>query len=306
MHDFGEYLPFDAVLFDGSDPVKYHNKYPEDWAKLAHDYLQEYPDILYFMRAASTTSPKYTRMFWMGDQLESWDKYDGMWSAMIGLLNSGLSGFTMGHSDIGGYTSTSVEIMNVPVMSYFRDKIMLQRWIEMSTFSDIIMRSHPGNNPDDNYQIWNDTETIQFFKNFTDVHVALADYKEALAKEATSTGTPITRPLLLHFSDSPRARAENSEFLLGPNILVAPVFDERADARDVYLPGPAKWYYLWTGQPHEVDADGYHIKEFKAYLGRPAVFVRSTEEYPFDISTLIAKIWEIFGISYGQKDFKNI
>ena len=28
MHDFGEYMPFDAVLFDGSDPVKYHNKYP--------------------------------------------------------------------------------------------------------------------------------------------------------------------------------------------------------------------------------------------------------------------------------------
>lgn len=78
MHDFGEYLPFDAVLFDGSDPVKYHNKYAEDWAKLAHDYLADYPDVVPFMRAASTTSPKYTRLFWMGDQLEAWDRYDGM------------------------------------------------------------------------------------------------------------------------------------------------------------------------------------------------------------------------------------
>jgi len=40
----------------------------------------------------------------MGDQLVSYDKYDGMQSAMIGLLNSGLSGFGLGHSDIGGYT----------------------------------------------------------------------------------------------------------------------------------------------------------------------------------------------------------
>ena len=28
MHDFGEYLPFDAVLYDGSDPMEYHNQYP--------------------------------------------------------------------------------------------------------------------------------------------------------------------------------------------------------------------------------------------------------------------------------------
>lgn len=42
---------------------------------------------------------------WMGDQLTTYDKYDGMQSAMIGLMNANVSGFTMGHSDIGGYTS---------------------------------------------------------------------------------------------------------------------------------------------------------------------------------------------------------
>ena len=67
MHDFGEYIPFDAVLYDGSDLVEYHNKYPEAWAKLAADFLADYPDIVYFMRSASTTSPRYTRLFWMGD-----------------------------------------------------------------------------------------------------------------------------------------------------------------------------------------------------------------------------------------------
>ena len=44
-----------------------------------------------------------------------------------------------------------MEIFGVKVLKYYRDKIMLHRWIEMSTFSDIVMRSHPGNDPDENY-----------------------------------------------------------------------------------------------------------------------------------------------------------
>ena len=47
-----------------------------------------------------------TSTFWMGDQLPTFDKYDGMQSALIGQLNGGLCGFTHSHSDIGGYTNT--------------------------------------------------------------------------------------------------------------------------------------------------------------------------------------------------------
>ena len=60
MHDFGEYLPFDAVLFDGSDPVTYHNQYPADWAKCVYDALSELDngeEVLYFMRAGNGKSP---------------------------------------------------------------------------------------------------------------------------------------------------------------------------------------------------------------------------------------------------------
>lgn len=62
---------------------------------------------------------------------------------MIGLLNSGISGYSLGHSDIGGYTA--VNSPNVDV--YLRSKELLLRWIEMTTFSDPIMRSHPSNIP---------------------------------------------------------------------------------------------------------------------------------------------------------------
>jgi len=97
------------------------------------------------MRAGTGSSPKHTRVFWMGDQLVTFDHYDGLHSAMIGLMNGGVSGFTMGHSDIGGYTS--VELPKPSPIEYVRNRELLYRWIEMSCFSDVIMRSHPSNLP---------------------------------------------------------------------------------------------------------------------------------------------------------------
>jgi alpha-glucosidase (family GH31 glycosyl hydrolase) len=70
-------------------------------------------------------------------------------------------------------------------------------------------------------------------------------------------GTPVTRPLLLHFWDDERARNNDSEFMLGENILVAPYLEEGgAEMRDVYLPGPATWIYLWQGTVYEAPASG--------------------------------------------------
>ncbi len=51
------------------------------------------------------------------------------------------------------------------------------RWIEMSTYSDVIMRTHPSNKPDFNYQVFSDNETAQFLAFFGKQHVQLASYK---------------------------------------------------------------------------------------------------------------------------------
>jgi len=209
MHDFGEYLPFDAVLHNGNDPMYEHNNYPALWAKVVEEALSEVDnggDIIPFMRAATGGSPAHTRLYWMGDQLVTWDAYDGLQSAMIGLLNSGVSGFTLGHSDIGGYTSVKAVKGTV---NYLRTKTLLFRWIEMSAFSDVIMRSHPSNLPDDDFQVYDDDESVLFLKKFTEIHVKLADYKMDLMKEASELGTPVTRPLLLHYPNEEAARKVN-------------------------------------------------------------------------------------------------
>ena len=98
MCDFGEYLPFDAVLSNGVPAASYHNKYPEDWAKInslatdrrtSGDRAVEKP--VFFMRSAWTRSPEYVPVFWLGDQLFSWDGNDGLRSALTAALSSGLN-----------------------------------------------------------------------------------------------------------------------------------------------------------------------------------------------------------------------
>lgn len=74
------------------------------------------------MRAATGTAPQHTRLYWMGDQLVTYDQYDGMQSAMVGLLNGGLDGFSFGHSDIGGYTSINETVpFTSKRVEYIRD-----------------------------------------------------------------------------------------------------------------------------------------------------------------------------------------
>jgi len=67
-----------------------------------------------------------------------------MHSALIGLLNGGYSGFSIGHSDIGGYTSSN---QSVSLRTVRRDEQVFKRWMEMSAFSDALYRTHPSNNP---------------------------------------------------------------------------------------------------------------------------------------------------------------
>ena len=148
----------------------------------------------------------------------------------------------------------------------------------MNTFSDPIMRSHPSNIPEAQVQIYDSVENILFTKKFVEIHVKLADYKMNLMNEAYEKGTPFTRPLMLHYPNDVNARKQNSEFMLGENILCAPIFKKNAKKRDVYLPGPAKWTHLWSGTVYDVTESGMSLSDFDAPIGEPIVFVKDTAD----------------------------
>jgi alpha-glucosidase (family GH31 glycosyl hydrolase) len=110
MADFGEALPFNAVLASGGSAGVWHNRYPEEWARVNRQAIEEAgrgSDAVFFSRSGYTRSPGISTLFWLGDQLQTWDKHDGMKSAITGSLSGGISGFSLVHSDTGGFDSLS-------------------------------------------------------------------------------------------------------------------------------------------------------------------------------------------------------
>jgi len=301
MADFGEYLPFDAVIGGEEsgpvDPQYVHNKFPEDWAELNHRAVkaqQRDGDIVYFHRSASTRSPQYAALFWAGDQLVTWDAHDGLHSALIAILTGGLSGMSMMHSDVGGYTmfDKCVEILGQKLcLGYYRGCELLMRWTEMSAFTDAMFRTHIGSRPGPKEaQVWSSNTSKAHFSAFAKVHQALCQYREHLVEEAHQTGLPMARHPLLEFPDDEELIEMTTQVMLGPEIMVAPVLTKEAEAVEVYLPeipddaGAGVIGETWVRWPGMEAVSGMweggRVKA-DAPLGVPAVFLRSGFEDRF-------------------------
>src|SRR5215216_2625109 len=273
MADFGEGLPYDAVLFSGADPRSYHNRYPEEWAKTNHGAIREAgrgEDIVFFNRSGYTRSPRYSSLFWLGDHLVDWDKHDGIKSAVTGLLSSGLSGYAFEHSDIGGYTA----IDNF-LLKYHRSKELLMRWIELGAFT-LVFRTHEGNIPEVNHQIYSDEETLRHFSRFAKVYAAWKPYRMELVKEASETGLPVVRHPFVHYPDDPEVYGLAYQFMVGPTLMVAPVLDPGEEMIEVYLPA-GRWVHLWSGRKYgSLDKGVYET--VRAPIGEPAVFYEESSD----------------------------
>jgi alpha-glucosidase len=273
MADFGEGLPYDAVLFSGVDPRSYHNRYAEEWARVNREAIREAgrsDDIVFFNRSGYTKSPRYSTLFWVGDQLVDWDKHDGIKSAVTSLLSSGLSGYSLEHSDIGGYTA-----IDNPLFKFHRSKELLLRWIELGAFTTVF-RTHEGNIPEVNHQIYSDMETLTHFARFAKVYTAWKPYRIELVKEASETGLPVVRHPFIHYPNDPEVPALNYQYMVGSELMVAPVLDPGADAVKVYLPA-GKWLHLWTGNRYGSTQRGVY-ETVSAPIGEPGVFYKEGSE----------------------------
>lgn len=158
-------------------------------------------------------------------------------------------------------------------LSYKRSKELLLRWIEMSAFSDMIMRTHIGVIQEEMYQVWNDPETTEFFSKFIKIHVGLKDYKMKLMKEAQEDGVPPLRSLLLEFHEDDDARKIKDQFMLGTDLMMAPIFKAGATSRKVYMP-KGKWTHFFTKELHDFSEKGGWLHDLEAQLGTPLVFVK--------------------------------
>ena len=272
MHDFGEALPFDGVIA-GMDAAQFHNQYPVEWSRVAREAIEEAgrgDDILFFDRSGFSTSPGQATAFWLGDQLQSWDEYDGIKSAVVGMLSAGVSGFSLVHSDTGGYNALKFTIGGLKVPVITRSPELFMRWMEMSAFT-AIFRTHEGLDPSISAQFDTSDQTRGHLRRFGLAYKALAPYRKKLVADAASHGTPVVRHPFLHYPDDANTHGLRFQFMLGRDMMVAPVLDQGATSVEAYFPAGDEWVDLWTGM--EVGSSG-DWSRIAAPLGRPGVFLR--------------------------------
>ncbi|KAF1882715.1 hypothetical protein Lal_00002895 [Lupinus albus] len=281
MADFGEGLPVDAVLYSGEDPISAHNRYPELWARINREVVEEWKsnnldkkkdeqeeNLVFFMRAGYRDSPKWCMLFWEGDQMVSWQRNDGIKSSVVGLLSSGISGYAFNHSDIGGYCT-----VNIPILKYTRSQELLLRWMELNSFTTVF-RTHEGNKPSCNSQFYSNKETLSHFARTAKIYAAWKFYRVQLVKEAAQKGLPICRHLFLHYpKDENVHQLSYEQFLVGSEFLVVPVLDKGKKKVKAYFPlgESSSWLHIWTGKVFTKQGIDECVD---APIGYPAVFVK--------------------------------
>lgn len=269
MADFGEWLPPDTELFDGSDALAAHNRYPIEWHRLWREVLDEArPDGDYavFGRSGYAGVQQVSMIHWIGDQEANFLPSDGLPTVVPALLNLGLSGVPYVTHDIAGFSGGP------------STKELFMRWTELGAFTPI-MRTHEGAKKLDNWSWESDAETTAHFRRFVRIHQALRGVFEALAAESAHSSLPSLRPLLLVFPEDMPSRSVSDQFMLGEQLLVAPVVTEGAVSREVYLP-PGSWRHALTGQGYS----GGERVTVAAPVGTPPVFVRP--EFSVDLAAV--------------------
>ena len=261
MADFGEYLPTDCVLYSGEDAELVHNTWPARWAKLNREAVEEagkLGEIFFFTRAGFSDTPRYSTMMWNGDNHVDFSLDNGIASVIPASLSLTCSGFGLAHSDIAGYTSFA---------KLRRSEELYLRWVEMNAYTPV-MRGHEGINPDINVQFDDNRRVLQAGSEASRIHALLKPYLKDAVKTNADTGVGVMRPLFFYY-DEPEAYTNGYEYLLGRDILVAPVVRAGKETTRVYLPRDS-WIHIPTGEVYE----GGIYNAIPAPIGSVPAFVR--------------------------------
>ena len=259
--DLGDRLPPDARFFNGRDAADMANRYPLLLAQAAKDVVRTVkPDGLFVMRSGFAGVQSLQPAVWAGDQRANWSASQGLPAAISAGLSWGIAGAPFWGSDIGGYLDGG--------LPQSQQEELWMRWLEFGAFSPI-MRDQLGNMGYGAIYLWSNASTEAAFKFYAQLHQALFPYLYSAARTAHLTGLPIMRHLFLAYPHDPRVYGLNDEYLLGPDLLVAPIITPASSSRRVFLPA-GTWVDYWTGAL----AAGNRTVSVAAPLDRIPLFVR--------------------------------
>jgi len=252
--DFGERIPTDVVYHDGSDPLKMHNYYTYIYNKTVFNAIKEKRgegDAVVFARSATTGGQQFP-VHWGGDCTAT---FESMAESLRGGLSLNLSGFGFWSHDIGGFEQTA------PASVY-------KRWCAFGLLS-----SHSRLHGSSSYRVpWLfDEEAVDVLRYFTRLKASLMPYLFEAAREAHETGIPMLRAMVMEFPDDPACATLDRQYMLGPSLLVAPVFAEDGIV-EYYIPAGA-WTNLINGQ--QVQGPCWRREEH-GYMSLPLLVMSNT------------------------------
>ncbi len=198
---------------------------------------------------------------WSGDNTTSWQSL--RWNIRTGLQMS-LSGmFNVGH-DVGGFAGPSP------------DAELFLRWVQACCLNPrMVMNSWK---PDGTINLpWMHPSVTEHVLAAIRLRYRLLPYLWSLFELASQLHEPIIRPTFYAFPDDERCFDDCDDFMLGADLLIAPVVQQGALRREVYLPrGPAAWIDFATGERYGAGS----TISVDAPLPRLPIFARAGASIP--------------------------
>ena len=231
MTDFGEDVPADACYHNKRSGLEMHNIYTLLYQKASFEAVVEGTDHRGLINARSGTAgmQRYP-MCWSGDPNCEWED---MLTDMRAGLSIGLSGVPFWSCDNAGIgTGHLTEELGI-------------RWSQWSMFqSHTRLHSGPLGVP------WRlSDKAVENFRKYAKLRYQLLPYIYSHAYNATKTGLPMMRAMVLEFQNDPNTYDMDDQYMFGREFLIAPVFTP-INRRTVYLP-KGTWFDYSTGKEHE-------------------------------------------------------
>jgi alpha-glucosidase len=236
MQDFGEEVLPGMHVHGGESGLQMHNRYPVLYAQVTRKILDQYGrqhprrSFFFYTRAGYTGDPgsaAYENGNFAGDETTDWTRSSGIGSVIPDMLNRAVGGAYGYSTDIGGYLD-----LYTPKPT---TKELLLRWAELAVFTPFF-RLH-GSLINGTHTPWRyDAQTVRIYNRLSLLHERAAHLILSLWRHADRTGIPPTRPLWLAYPKDRQAARQDQEWLLGPNLLAAPVITQGATTRSVYFP----------------------------------------------------------------------
>jgi alpha-D-xyloside xylohydrolase len=245
--DRGEEHRLETAQLAGGSGASFYLRYPALYQSAVSEALRNVngENFQTLVRAGAPGTAQVAHGIWGSDSFQTFP-------ALRTELRYGTSESLTGHfawgSDTGGIDpQPPATAANSPTPTLFT------RWAQFSAVSPVMEVGGAGLNATP----WvYDADTVRRFRDAAILHYELFPYLYGLAKQAARTGVPLMRPVGYDYPADQTAWAQDQEFMIGPDLLAAPVTADRAEADgaagrptpvSVYLPA-GRWVDLYSGQ----------------------------------------------------------